>query len=240
MSLCLIHGFWGQPTDWQKVVAGLLDKSDIYIPDLYTKGLLSPENTLAEWTSHFIRLVEKRWSGKPVDLVAYSMGGRLALHAVLRRPELFRRVLLLSVRPAIKQEERADRTEWIRKWRHNFLEWTWSELLAKWEAQEVFQGTQVLGRRCDDSMRAYLITSIDRWSLLHHTVTWEDLKKLPENVDWYFGASDQKLQGVLKDLQSLGVRGQKKVIEGAGHRILWDTPEAVIDWIQRETGEGHE
>lgn len=240
MSLCLLHGFWGQPTDWQKVIVGLRDKSDIYVPDLYSKGLLGPENSIPEWTDNFIRIMERRSTGQPIDLVAYSMGGRLALHAILKRPELFRRVLFLSVRPAIRPEERADRAEWIRQWRHNFLDWTWSDLLADWEAQEVFKGTQGLGRRCDDSMRAYLITTIDKWSLLHHTFGWEDLKKLPATVDWYYGAADQKMQPVLKDLQALGLKGQKKIIEGAGHRILGDAPEVVIDWIQRETGEAHE
>jgi 2-succinyl-6-hydroxy-2,4-cyclohexadiene-1-carboxylate synthase len=232
MRLCLLHGFWGQPDDWQKVLLNLSNKDDVFIPNLYNEGPLSPDFSLAEWTKNFLRLLEKRWSGQTIDLVGYSMGGRLALHAVKQRPDLFRRVLLISTRPGLHKSEVPERLDWVEKWKDQFTSATWSSLLNNWDGQEVFKGTEIIGHRCDDNLRPYLAESLDKWSLINHEVNWDDLQNLPESVDWYFGATDQKLQSVLKDLQLLGVKGQKKTIDGAGHRILWDRPEEIAQWIE--------
>ena len=234
MSLVLLHGFWGQPSDWQPVLDQVKVPVEVYAPDLYKDPFLTPNFSFSQWTKNFLENLEQRFKGRPLDLVGYSMGGRLALHAVCKRPELFKRVLLLSTRPHLKKSAFEERRQWIERWAQTFSEANWLELQKAWDQQEVFSGSEPLPRRTDESLRAGLVDSLKNWSLLNHDFTPLELEQLPLSMDWYFGASDQKFASVMKDLQSSCLKGQKKLIEQAGHRILWDRPDVVARWLEGE------
>lgn len=234
MNLCLLHGFWGQPSDWQRVLPLLKQQDyDFFIPDLYSKSPLDPRHSLEQWTENFLRVLEKKWGNEPCDLVGYSMGGRLAMHAALKRPERFRRVLLLSTRPGLMESEKESRQQWVEEWREKFRRDTWSHLIEGWDAQEIFNYSEPIGRRCEDTLRPYLVRSLENWSLLHHSVDWFSMKQAPKNIDWYFGELDEKFLPVVKGLKEYGVQGEVATGPG-GHRILWEAPEVVAQWIRKE------
>jgi 2-succinyl-6-hydroxy-2,4-cyclohexadiene-1-carboxylate synthase len=234
----LLHGFWGQPADWNAVLAELPLTEPLWIPDLYEAGPLSPDHDLPEWCAAFLDEIERREAGRPVRLVGYSMGGRLALHACLRRPEAFSRVLLLSARPYLN-EDVAERERWETRWAEKFLTAPWSALEEAWQDQAVLRASAGSPRRRDEALRGALARCLRQRSVRRHGIALAALKALPETVDWAFGALDQKYLQVAKDLQELPVRGQITVIPNAGHRLITDASAFIARWIaQGENRDG--
>ena len=228
--IVLLHGFWGQPADFQGVIRELPIGQEIWAPDLFAPGPLSPASDLASWTQHFLHALRER-TDRPATLVGYSMGGRLALHALTRRPEFFDRALLVSAAPYYTETKPNGRAEWEAKWANCFLGDDWDLLARNWEGQDVLKDSSSLARRVDENLRVPLSRALDQWSPRRHQFGPGNMKALPATVDWMFGALDQKYLGVAKVLQDLPVRGQIKLVQNAGHRVIVDQPSVISRWI---------
>jgi 2-succinyl-6-hydroxy-2,4-cyclohexadiene-1-carboxylate synthase len=110
-ALVLLHGFTHTRQSWRRTVAALDGRYRAVVPDLPGHGQMSerrpasPAATLA----YLRALVDE-----PHVLGGYSMGGRIALHAALARPERVRRLVLLGASPGLadagerEQRRRAD------------------------------------------------------------------------------------------------------------------------------------
>jgi 2-succinyl-6-hydroxy-2,4-cyclohexadiene-1-carboxylate synthase len=228
----LLHGFWGQPQDWNEVLRGLPLNVEVHTPDLYEDPVLSPGIALNDWVKHFVSWCESRSAGHPVDLVGYSMGARLALQAVLLRPQSFRRALILSGNPAIPKQDYKDREAWENQWAEKFQTQPWIELESAWQEQSVFQGSRGVSRRRKDELREKLAQSLVNWSPRHHLLGLEGVKALSPSVEWAFGALDQKYVEIAKNLASVPVQGQINIIPNAGHRLFTDAADFVVRWIE--------
>ncbi len=231
----LLHGFWGQPGDWRLVLEKLPLTEAALAPDLYEPGKLAPNHTLQEWTENFLNYLDKEAGHDPVQIVGYSMGARLALNAIVARPERFSRALLLSGAPVAPKD--IDRGPWERQWMEKFMSQPWAELESSWDDQPVFKGSGVLPRRRAEPLREMLPLSLSNWSPTLHPFGWEEVKSLGSRVDWAYGALDQKYMDVAKTLRELPVRGQITIIPNAGHRLTSDASEFIARWISgRQNG----
>lgn len=228
----LLHGFWGQPRDWNEVLRDLPLGVEVHTPDLYEDPVLSPGIALEDWVKHFASWCESRSGGVPVDLVGYSMGARLALQAVVGRPGNFRRVLILSANPEIARQEHKDREVWEHQWAEKFQTQPWAELERAWGEQAVFKGSPDVPRRRKDELREKLAQSLINWSPRRHLAGLEEVKRLSPAVEWAFGALDQKYLEVAKNLASLPVQGQINIIPNAGHRLFTDAADFIVRWIE--------
>lgn len=226
----LLHGFWGEPRDWSDVIARLPLGEEVWAPDLFEDGPLSPEHKLDEWVDSFLQQLRAR-TDRPVRLVGYSMGGRLGLNALARRPEAFERALVLSAAPTMDEQTPDDRAVWEREWANRFLVEEWGTLEREWQDQPVLRASAPQARRRSEALRARLSAALANWSPRHHRAM--DARELPATVTWAFGASDQKYARVAKSLQALPVKGQVFVIPDAGHRLVNDAVAFVADWIER-------
>lgn len=229
----LLHGFWGQPQDWNQVLRKLPLNVDVQTPDLYEDELLSPGMEIKNWVKHFASWCESRSYGRPVDLVGYSMGARLALQAVMNSPNIFRRALLLSGNPSLPPEDFSDREAWENQWAEKFQTQPWIELESAWQEQSVFTGSKGVPRRRKDELREKLAQSLLNWSPRHHLAGLEVVKGLSSAVEWAFGALDQKYVEVAKNLASLPVQGQITIIPNAGHRLNIDAADFIVRWIEK-------
>lgn len=231
MTTILLHGFWGEPRDWNGVLHRLPLGAAVLTPDLYESGLLAPDTSIDRWAKNFL---ENLPTENPVQLVGYSMGARLALAAVTRAPQRFSRVLLLSGAPGLHPGVTPEaRLEWEKEWAAKFLNEDWKKLTTEWSAQEVFVGDKPPEPRRESAvLREMLALSLLHWSPRLHPYTMDDVKALPATVEWAFGALDQKYVKLAKTLQESGVRGQIAIIPNAGHRLYADAPAFISDWIQ--------
>lgn len=227
----LLHGFWGQPGDWSPVFQKLSLTESALAPDLYEPGPLDPRHPLKQWTGNFLNWLDKNAGAEPVQIVGYSMGARLALNAVVARPERFSRALLLSGAPVLP--EGADRSEFENQWVQKFLTQPWQEIESAWDEQSIFQGSHKLPRRKSDALREVLGLSLTNWSPSLHPFGWAQVKALPASIEWAYGALDQKYMEMAKTLREEGVRGQIAIIPNAGHRLTSDASDFIAQWISR-------
>ena len=79
LKLLCLHGFLGQSSDWNFLRA----RWNIVAPDLFVPGPAG-ESSMTEWAENLLVLLPGRYV-----LVGYSLGGRLALHALAAAPGKF-------------------------------------------------------------------------------------------------------------------------------------------------------
>ena len=160
------------------------------------------------------------------------MGARLALNAIVAKPERFSRALLLSGAPVLP--EGADRTVFENQWTEKFLSQPWEEIESAWEELAIFKGSEKLARRRSQPLREMLGLSMTNWSPMLHPFGWDQVRALGPSVEWAYGALDQKYIEMAKTLRDEGVQGQITIIPNAGHRLTSDASDFIAQWISRE------
>jgi 2-succinyl-6-hydroxy-2,4-cyclohexadiene-1-carboxylate synthase len=228
MLWCL-HGFLGRGTDWDDVRASWPSELPAWrCPNLF--GAMGPEETLEEFGARFAATVAAE-DRAPV-LVGSSLGGRLALHALLARPALWRGAVMVSTHlglsePGARHERRASDAAWAERFRAQ----SWASLLEEWNAREVFRGrAQALARPEPAYDRNALAHALEAWSLGNQTHLLPRLASLPMPILWIAGAEDDRYvaQGELAAAHGKAV--VLRVAPRAAHRVPWEAPE----WFARE------
>lgn len=108
--LLLLHGFTGSTTTWTSFCQQWGGHSKLIIPDLIGHGLTGPADADIERfqieaaAADMVELLDCLGLGK-VDLLGYSMGGRLALTFALLYPERVRKLVLESASPGLLTED---------------------------------------------------------------------------------------------------------------------------------------
>src|SRR5690606_21950754 len=112
-----------------------------YAVDYFNHDKLGPQNNFAAWAKNFNTWVTEITQGSPAYLVGYSLGGRLALHALKENPKLWQQVFLLSTNPGLQDDSaRGIRARQDQAWAEKFKSDPWDEVLEHWNAQAVFDG----------------------------------------------------------------------------------------------------
>jgi 2-succinyl-6-hydroxy-2,4-cyclohexadiene-1-carboxylate synthase len=229
----LLHGFWGQPSDWNDVIQKLPLGAPIHAPDLYAPGELSPHYPLKDWAQNFWRWADEMFPGQKLQIVGYSMGARLAVTAVTANPEQVDRALFLSGNPIVPKSDQPERETWENEWVQKFLKEDWPALETAWQDQTVFAGAPELPRRKTPEMREVVGLSLKQWSPCSHPFTFEQVKALSSRMEWAFGALDQKYVELAKSLQELPVQGQITIIPQARHRLITEAADFISAWIEK-------
>ena len=158
-------------------------------------------------------------------LVGYSMGARLALHALLDGGP-WDAVVLVAPHPGLESElERAARRESDAEWAGRALTGDWREFLTLWNAQAVLADSGRLPS-VSDLRRREVARSFMDWSLGAQEPLWERLGEIQCPVLWCAGERDVKFRALAERALPLLPRGELWVAPGAGHRVPWDAPEA--------------
>jgi 2-succinyl-6-hydroxy-2,4-cyclohexadiene-1-carboxylate synthase len=196
-----LHGNLGMPQDWLELerLSGLtFDKRCLWEP-----GAL-------EFSEGDI-------------LLGYSLGGRLALQAAVAEPEKFSHIIVLSAHPGLATEaERKARRLQDAVWAERALTAPWSAFLQRWDAQDVL-GPSPQDRSALEQYRQEISRSFTQWSLGRQPDLREELRKLRCPLTWITGAQDAKFT----ELAASAGAGNHYVIQGAGHRVHFDQPQAV-------------
>jgi 2-succinyl-6-hydroxy-2,4-cyclohexadiene-1-carboxylate synthase len=226
-----LHGFLGLPEDWQPFSEAF---GRMQTPDLWSavERVRDGDDAFASWTQSFIADVEK--AGEKSLLIGYSLGGRLAMHAAIARPELFSAVVIVSAHPGLSDEKlREPRMENDRRWAMRFLGEGWAKLIGDWTSQDVFK--RPLTAQAEDAIqlsrqetkfdRRALAKAMTLWSLAKQKDLRRSLEDLGTPVLFVCGRDDGKFSEVYEGLR-LSDRQSRVVIEGAGHRVPWEQPRA--------------
>lgn len=141
--LLLLHGFLGSNGDFDPLMDGLMPEHPSVALNLPGHGATPEElpvgvtfQEVVEGLGAFAEQIETQ----QIDLLGYSMGGRLGFGLMLRQPERFRRVVIVSSSPGIEDdEERAARVETDKTWAQALESESFEAWLEKWYAQPLFE-----------------------------------------------------------------------------------------------------
>ncbi len=226
LELVLLHGFWGQPEDWsavQKEIAKLNPQITFWAPSLKNDEGLGPELGFSGWSEKLNDMALVRAKDRKRVLVGYSMGGRLAIHAALSRPQNWEALILISSHHGqLSTDEIKDRKKWEEEWSQNFLSRPLTELSAIWNSQAVFSGHNQ--EKASSYSGAELSQALKNWSVCEHIFKLQDLRNFHKPILWQVGSKDHKYVDLAEGLDGFGSNLKKDIIKDSGHRVLIEQP----------------
>jgi 2-succinyl-6-hydroxy-2,4-cyclohexadiene-1-carboxylate synthase len=164
-------------------------------------------------------------------LLAYSLGGRLALQALLAGAN-YKRAILVSTALGIEDEQlRAARRTADEAWAQRFESEDFETVMRDWNAQPVLAGP-ALARTRDD----YDPRGLREWSSGALPPVASRLPELTIPTLWIAGARDTKYVAEAHRAASIVPNARVEIVKDAGHRVPWDQQSAFIA-ILRSTSE---
>lgn len=200
MVITCLHGFLGNPRDWDFLSdAGF----EIETPPL---DAIPPHGD---------------------TLLGYSLGGRLALHALLAGAN-YKRAILVSTGLGIEDESaRAARRASDEAWARRFESEDFDAVMNDWNAQPVLAGPSLTRTRDDYDPRA-----LREWSSGALPPVASRLHELTIPTFWIAGARDSKYVAEAKRGASLA-HGRVAIVDDAGHRVPWEAPDAFVNLLKK-------
>jgi 2-succinyl-6-hydroxy-2,4-cyclohexadiene-1-carboxylate synthase len=192
------HGFLGRPVDWDFLRDAGLDVDARELDDVPQSG---------------------------DTILGYSMGGRIALHALLDGAR-YQRAVIVSAGLGIESEnDRAARRAADETWAKRFERDEWETVLRDWNAQPLFGG-DVRVRRERDYDRRRVVDALRRWSPAVLPPLAPRLSEIEIPVLWIAGERDAKYLAEAKRAVSLLPNAELWICPGAAHRVPWEQPDA--------------
>lgn len=228
MLWCL-HGFLGRGADWDPLrQAWPATLPALHTPDLFAAPPADP--SLPAFGERFANVVTA--GDRAPLLLGYSLGGRLALHALLATPGRWHGAVIVSAHLGLDQaEERAARRAGDEHWAARFRDESWDTLLAAWNAQDVFGGRAApLDRPADAFDRSALAHALTAWSLGTQTPLTPALATLRLPILWIAGADDPRYVAQGEAAARACPNVTLRIAPAAGHRVPWEQP----DWFRDE------
>lgn len=226
ISIFCLHGFLGSPSDWDTVFTPQANDSCIRLEGVPTHLGLDQS---AKWvnTTH--------QGNTPSLLIGYSLGGRIALHALLQEPSRWKAAVIISAHPGLSDlVQRKRRFKEDLKWAARFESESLQLVLEDWNQQPVFQGSKSLVRMNQKSfLGSFLGQTLTRCSLGIQRDLHFDLSSLKIPILWVSGEYDKKYQNIHEQVVMMNVLFHKVVIPGAGHRVILDQPLIFREKITR-------
>ena len=218
-----LHGNLGSVDDWQPG-QGFDFGEPLVAIDLWKQVKRSSglQGSDCEWAP-------KVFGEEKSLLLGYSLGGRLALHAMLAAPQRWAGAVIVSAHPGLRNErERLAREESDRAWAERALHSDWEIFLGEWNAQPVFGGapdSDVLPRQRGLKARRVEIAKAFRvWSLGRQQYLGEQLAVCTVPVLWITGACDEKFSQLGAAMAGVMPESEHLAITGCGHRVLDEAP----------------
>jgi 2-succinyl-6-hydroxy-2,4-cyclohexadiene-1-carboxylate synthase len=171
--------------------------------------------------------------------VGYSLGGRLALHALLAPGAAWHAAVIVSAHPGLDADEaRARRLAEDEHWARRFARDPWEPLLADWNARPVFGGQAPPSDRFEEAYdRPALAAALRHWSLGAQESLLDRLAGVRRRVLWIAGQHDAPYVALGAAAVRALPRGELRVAPATGHRVPWANAqwlgETVCGWLEQ-------
>lgn len=226
--LWLLHGNLGSPADWKPVMDALRSNGIESRALNLWKYLECCPKSLPEMGR--VLCSEIAAQDKRPHICGYSLGGRLAMHAVLAHPPLWKGAAFVSANPGLENEaEQAARRAADAEWAVKCLSAPWEDFLREWDAQGVFRGEEGRDRSLLKPWRRSISRAFIDWSVGAQADLAPSLKQSPVPQLWIAGERDSKFTALAR--RAAGDKAA--IIPHAGHRIPLEAPEKLAECLQQ-------
>jgi 2-succinyl-6-hydroxy-2,4-cyclohexadiene-1-carboxylate synthase len=235
-TVLLLHGFTHTGSSWEPVVAALGERYRSLTPDLRGHG--SASDLVPVTLEAVLGDLDALVGPGSVTLVGYSMGGRIALHFALARPEAVARLVLVGASPGLADpREREERRRADAQLAEEIERLGIEEFARRWARTPVLAGlpAQARERAYADRLRntpAALARALRGLGTGTLPSLWDRLGELRMPVLLLAGESDEKFREIAERMaQSIPSAGTG-VVAGAGHAVHLEAPAMVAEFIQ--------
>lgn len=234
VHLYCLHGALQGPDVW-KPLADALTSFERPRVRLIAEDLLdAPAAGLDDWADRFCSRIRAAGAGGGRILLGYSLGGRLALHALAACPGLWDGAIVVSAHPggddpgAREAIRRRDR-----RWALRLESEPPARVLRDWDAQPVFGGGPTPAHRPAGSLDGR------RWATALRTFSRAEqadllprlqAAKLPRLLA-VAGADDGPYAAIARRIATAVPAAEVRLVPGAGHRVPWERPEEFTSLV---------
>lgn len=225
--IVFLHGFLGNSSDWSPVISHLSNRTCIAF-DL-------PGHGKTPWTETNIEeLLSRNLPQERVNLIGYSLGGRLALRFALNNPLRIHSLTLLSTHFGLcRDEDKQARFHTDQIWVKKILSLSWDKFLFEWYNQSIFSSLrkkpdlmkQMLSKPKTETPKT-LVKALLSWSLSHQDCYRDQLLTFDRPYQILYGENDEKL------VQLYASWPKTHCILGAGHILHLESPKEVARTIE--------
>jgi 2-succinyl-6-hydroxy-2,4-cyclohexadiene-1-carboxylate synthase len=235
-AVLLLHGFTHTGASWEPVVAALGERYRALAPDIRGHGQAT--ETVPVTLGAVLADLERLAGTDEFILVGYSMGGRIALHAVLAMPGQVERLILIGASPGIRERaEREARRSADEALAGEIEGMTIEAFAARWAQTPVLAGppSEVLARAQADRLRnrpAGLARALRGLGTGALPSLWERLGELAIPVTLVAGERDERFRGLAREMAARIPDAEVLVVPEAGHAVHLEKPERVAGIIR--------
>ncbi len=233
-----LPGFLGLPSDWDVLQLPCTESSTtvrVKAINIMQFNILS----LGDWASQFNSLVhaqciDQNYTQKNL-LLGYSLGGRLALHALLDMPKLWDGAIIISSHPGLSNEsEQAARIKSDEHWAQRFLTESWSSLMDDWNNQKIFAGAPFSFQRHEKNyQRSQLADLLKYCSLGKQKDLRSQIAELCQPILWITGEDDKHCSAIARTIKFNNMLSNIIKMPQAGHRAPWQQPQLFCDILNK-------
>ena len=235
-DLVLLHGFTQTGRSWQPIAHALAGRYRALAPDLPGHGAFAARRPASfPACDAYLRAL----APDPFTLVGYSMGGRIALHAALSPGLRIARLVLLGASPGLADPaERAARAAEDAALADRIEAIGLEAFVREWGARPLFadmpRGVAELAD--DDRLRntaSGLAAALRGLGTGVMPPLWDRLDALAIPVELVVGERDEKFRAIAERMEAALPAARVVVVEGAGHAVHLEAPDAVVDLLLR-------
>ena len=234
-----LHGAVGAASDWRELGKKLAEQGiSTRAVDLW-RFLEAGSMTMPEFGKRLnAEAAGEVFRGQKRILMGYSMGGRLALHALLAGGP-WDGVIIISANPGLRDPgESSARRASDAAWAEAALTLPWDSFIEKWNAQPLLGGP-MRDVREDKKLihrRREIARSFVDWSVGNQAPLWARLPEIQQPVLWISGENDSKYTAIAHDVFHLCQKMTVTSAPGCGHRVPWENDvwltAQISDWIE--------
>ena len=233
MRIWCLHGSLQTPSVWKTIGDAIESKFEsvkVEEVNLYENEYES----FGHWREQFYEKVEEQTKGEPSLLLGYSMGGRLAMDALVNYPGMWSGGIVVGADSGlISDDARTNQLQKDLEWARRFRTEDIQELLNEWDSLPVFCGRSNCARREISELDSEKISRFfDVFSKARQGNMLPMLSKLKTPPLLYIsGCDDIKYTKIGQGLDASCLQIRHQIIPNAGHRVPWENQDAFVSEV---------
>jgi 2-succinyl-6-hydroxy-2,4-cyclohexadiene-1-carboxylate synthase len=239
--LVFLHGFLGSLDDWNFAVDHLSSNYYCLRVDLPGHGqsrLADPVHYSIPYTARLLVELLDRLKMPQVNLLGYSMGGRLALYLAVHYPDRFLKMILESASPGLENSrEQKQRQEQDERLAQALEKKGLEPFLREWYNLPLFQNlsslpafTEMFQRRLHNDPLD-LARSLRQMGTGSQPSLWSRLPEVQLPVLILAGEKDQKFCDLAIQMCERNSQFRMSVVEGCGHTIHFENEKRFLQEV---------
>jgi 2-succinyl-6-hydroxy-2,4-cyclohexadiene-1-carboxylate synthase len=238
----LLHGFMGSGAIFEELSLELAHDTRVITLDLLGHGSSEGAEMHYRFSTNEqvadLRTFIERMNDRPVILMGYSMGARLALSFAVKYPQLLAGLILESGSFGIEDPTEAQTRQSLDGHRADEIQANFNDFLVRWNAMPLFQSLHskvlpseyaTIQKFQDPFWMANSLLGFGTGTMpcLHH-----ELAKLEVPTQLMVGGDDTKFMAINQRMHQQIPNSYLSIIRKSGHRVHVDAPEQWLQTVQ--------